>query len=762
MATFIIDQLVTRLSFERDDKAIDQVQRRLQSYRQSLNSMSQRMAIAGGALTAAGAVVGRTLLQYETSLNRLGASLGDATTEQLAALEEQARELGRTTSRSASEAVLAQRELAQAGFDVNQTLAATPGVLALSIASGLEMDRVALLLTNQLNSFGLSAEDADRVVDVLSETARSTSTTMAQLGPAFRQVGVQASNMGLSIEETAGAIAILRKAGLTAEMSGTGLRNVLARLAEVDPPASTIAGFRALGLNFDDIRAQVERGDFIGALQRMQSAGLNVGRAMQIFGVESGNAALTLVNGADAVDDFTQMLYGAKGAADEMRETMESGLPGAFAEFKSAVDDVQLTLGDSGLLAVISKVLRWMTGLARAFSDAPGPVKAFGAIVLVTGPLLLGLGVGLRVLSWSLSGYSIAITTATWLTTAWNQSNTILRLRLAAIAVWQGIVTAATWAYNSALNAVHLSTWRAIAASIVHRGITIAQTALTWAAVAAQWALNIAMTANPIGLIILAIVALIAILVGVGLAIWHFRDDIVNAFNAALNWAREHWPLLVAILLGPFGIIIWAVWKWRDQVIGAIKGVIDWVKSAIDKVKGFFGGGSVDVNINDNTRRATARTPSAQPGSPEPLLPGAQRGRVPTFHQGGIMGENGPAILQRGEMVLPPGLTAFLLGLPDLLTNLLPMMAAGPGALLPAVSAPAPIINNSVNNFYASMNRDAVTVQVTVGSTDAADIREAARLTAVEMRREIAAIVPAWFRDAMSDLASDSDTTILR
>ena len=178
----------------------------------------------------------------------------------------------------------------------------------------------------------------------------------------------------------------------------------------------------------------------------------------------------------------------------------------------------------------------------------------------------------------------------------------------------------------------------------------------------AQWALNIAMTANPIGLIILAIAALIAILVGVGFAIWRFRDDIVTAFNAALNWAREHWPLLVAILLGPFGIIIWAVWKWRDQVIGAIKGVIDWVKSAIDKVKGFFGGGSIDVNINDNTRRATARTPSAQPGSPEPLLPGAQRGRVPTFHQGGGASATW-AVLQAGELVLPRRVVSLLRGL---------------------------------------------------------------------------------------------------
>ena len=124
------------------------------------------------------------------------------------------------------------------------------------------------------------------------------------------------------------------------------------------------------------------------------------------------------------------------------------------------------------------------------------------------------------------------------------------------------------------------------------------------------------------------------------------------------------------------------------------------------------------------------------------------------------MGENGPAILQRGEMVLPPGLTAFLLGLPDLLTRL-PMMGR-PGALLPAIPGPAPVINQGDTYVYPTMAQGAITVQVTVGSTDAADIREAARLTAVEMRREIAAIVPAWFRDAMSDLASDSDTTILR
>ena len=761
MARLVVDELVSIIRFEKDDRAIGQVQQRLQSYKTTLNNVSRSMGIAGAALTGVGAVVGRTLLGFDRSMNALAATFLDQPVEAIDRLREQARELGRTTSKSATEAARAQIELARAGLSLEETYQAIPDVLNLAIAGELGMGEAAGLVTNQLAAFDLSTSETARVVDVLAATANNARTTVAELGPAFRQVAPLAANLGIEIEQVAAIIGTLRIGGLIPEQAGTAFRNIIAILQE-DPTPRVRQGFRQLGLDFESIRAQVTAGDIEGAFARMGAAGLDTRTALAIFGRESATAAAILAGSAADVQDFTDQLEAAGGAADQMRRRMESGLTGSFAEFQSKVEDVQLELGESGLLRIINKLLQGLSGLATAFSDAPGPVKTFGAYVLAGGVILLGLGVVIRAVSWAISGYSVAITTATWLTKAWNNNNTIVSLRLKAIAVWNGITAGATWAYNSALNAVHLSTWRAIAASIVHRGITIAQTALTWAAVAAQWALNIAMTANPIGLIILAIVALIAILVGVGLAIWHFRDDIVNAFNAALNWAREHWPLLVAILLGPFGIIIWAVWKWRDQVIGAIKGVIDWVKSAIDKVKGFFGGGSVDVNINDNTRRATARTPSAQPGSPEPLLPGAQRGRVPTFHQGGIMGENGPAILQRGEMVLPPGLTAFLLGLPDLLTNLLPMMAAGPGALLPAVSAPAPIINNSVNNFYASMNRDAVTVQVTVGSTDAADIREAARLTAVEMRREIAAIVPAWFRDAMSDLASDSDTTILR
>ena len=70
-------------------------------------------------------------------------------------------------------------------------------------------------------------------------------------------------------------------------------------------------------------------------------------------------------------------------------------------------------------------------------------------------------------------------------------------------------------------------------------GIPIMQalTKATWLQQAAQWALNIAMDANPIGLIIIAIAALIALVV---VAIKHYED----------------WGAALLLVMGPLGLIV--------------------------------------------------------------------------------------------------------------------------------------------------------------------------------------------------------------
>src|SRR5215471_15342536 len=135
---------------------------------------------------------------------------------------------------------------------------------------------------------------------------------------------------------------------------------------------------------------------------------------------------------------------------------------------------------------------------------------------------------------------------------------------------------------------------------------TIAVATKLWAAY--QVVLDAAMSANPVGLLILAIVALIAIV----MVLWNrfagFRAVVTAVFGAVLNaikavwsWVASNWPLLLTILLGPIGAAIAIIIQHFDTVkaiastvFGAIVGVIQtgirWVRTLGSVVGAVYGG----------------------------------------------------------------------------------------------------------------------------------------------------------------------------
>lgn len=113
-----------------------------------------------------------------------------------------------------------------------------------------------------------------------------------------------------------------------------------------------------------------------------------------------------------------------------------------------------------------------------------------------------------------------------------------------------------------------------------------------WAA--GQWLLNAALTANPIGVVVVAIAALAA---GIIYAYTHsetFRgivDALGNAFKDVFGWLRDNWPLVLGILTGPIGLAVVEIVKhWDDikstftnglrAVIDAITGAASWFVDA--------------------------------------------------------------------------------------------------------------------------------------------------------------------------------------
>ena len=452
MATTVLDELITIIGFKGDTRDLDRVQARLKQVQSNINTVARNFGIAGAALTGVGFVVGRTILSFDRAMNTLRATFLDVPAEQIQRLEKQARDLGETTSKSATDAANAQVELARAGLDANQVMKAIPDVLNLAIAGELEMAEAAGLVTNQLASFRLETTETERVVDVLAKTATSSRTTVAELGPAFRQVAPLAAGLGIEIEQTAAIIGTLRSGGLIPEQAGTAFRNILAILQE-DPTPRVRDGFKQLGLEFEDVRQMVTEGDLVGAIKLISEAGLDTKTALQIFGREAASGASSLALAAEEVDEFIQRLDAAEGTTVRMAEVMAGGLPGSVDQFRSSLESLQLELGDSGLRGLMIKVLDTIRGLLRWITDAPGPLKTLLVAVIAAGPGLLALSFGLKALAIGFRPLTTAIRTSVRLVTHWRASLRLLRMRVSrvtrglrrfATAIWSRVSPALT------------------------------------------------------------------------------------------------------------------------------------------------------------------------------------------------------------------------------------------------------------------------------------------------------------------------------
>jgi TP901 family phage tail tape measure protein len=114
-----------------------------------------------------------------------------------------------------------------------------------------------------------------------------------------------------------------------------------------------------------------------------------------------------------------------------------------------------------------------------------------------------------------------------------------------------------------------------------------------WTGIQAAW--NAVMLMNPIGLIVLAVIGLIAAIVVAYKRSETFRNIVDGAFKAVLgavkavwNWVKQNWPLLLAIITGPIGIAVLLITRNWDKIKDGAKKAVDWVKTKFSALVDFF------------------------------------------------------------------------------------------------------------------------------------------------------------------------------
>jgi phage-related protein len=106
---------------------------------------------------------------------------------------------------------------------------------------------------------------------------------------------------------------------------------------------------------------------------------------------------------------------------------------------------------------------------------------------------------------------------------------------------------------------------------------------VAWAVSAGAAAIATLLLWAPIILIGLAIAALAA------LVITHF-DKIKGAISAVFNWVKQNWPLLLAILTGPFGLAVLAIARNWDSIKAGATAVKNWIVGRFNDVVSFVTG----------------------------------------------------------------------------------------------------------------------------------------------------------------------------
>jgi TP901 family phage tail tape measure protein len=389
-----VSELEVRLSGDVREalEGLNQVGTRAQKLGRNLRrtgfQLSRRFTLP---LVAAGGAALKVAADFESGMNRVRGITG-ATGDDLEALEQQAKELGRTTPFTAAQAAEGMAFLGMAGFEVNEILGAMPSVLDLAAAAQMDLGQAADIASNILSGYRLEVEELGRVNDVLVKTFTSANTNVEQLGEAYKVVGPIASDVGIEFEEVAAALGVMADAGVQGQEAGTALRVGLGRL--LNPVPKVEERLKSLGLTTQDVNPQMNSlTDIVGALE---NAGADASDILTIFGQRGAALAPLIGSGADAIAELETTVRDSAGAAGEMADVQMEGLTGALKELRSAAEGLAIAMAESGLIGVVTSLTRALTSALQVAAEI-NPVwfqmaAAAGAVLAAAGPVLTMAG----------------------------------------------------------------------------------------------------------------------------------------------------------------------------------------------------------------------------------------------------------------------------------------------------------------------------------------------------------------------------------
>ena len=338
-------------------------------------------AVAAGA-TAIGGYALKVGTSFESTMSEVQAISG-ATGDQMQLLSDKAKEMGSTTSFSATEAGEAMTYMAMAGWKTEDMLDGIGGIMNLAAASGEDLATTSDIVTDALTAFGMSASESGKFADVLAAASSNANTNVSMLGESFKYVAPVAGSLGYSAEDTSIALGLMANSGIKASQAGTALRAALTRMVKPTDKAAALMDKYGISLTNSDgsMKTMKEVMDNLrgsmGGLSEAQQAQV----AATIFGQEAMSGMLAIVNASEAdYGKLTEAIYNSEGAAEKMANIRLDNLSGQLTLLKSAAEGFGLVVYES----MAAPLTNLATQGQQAISTLTGVLQNQGAAAMFT------------------------------------------------------------------------------------------------------------------------------------------------------------------------------------------------------------------------------------------------------------------------------------------------------------------------------------------------------------------------------------------
>jgi TP901 family phage tail tape measure protein len=390
-------KIVLRLE-DQATKELNQAAASIDKLKGGLTSLGTQMTAAFTVpIVAAGVAAVKMASDLDKAMRNIQ-SITKQTDESLAGLSQtfvdMSTDMSKTTD-SAENLAKAYYQIISSGVDAADALSVLEVATKAASAGLTETSVAAEAIVGTLNAYGLSADDAGRVSDILFETVNRGVGSFEELAASMGNVTGLANQLGVPIEEVAAAMATMSKQGINFAEASVAINQAMTSL--INPTAEGQKIIEEMG--YASGEAMVEALGFAGSLQAIaEHTGGSATEMQKLFGNVRGlRAALALTgDGAQMFSEDLLAMATAAGATDAAFAEQMKSFDAQWKNFQNTLNAMLIEIGQV-LLPILSGFMQnVLIPMIQAFRSLPEPVQQFVigllAILAAIGPILLIAG----------------------------------------------------------------------------------------------------------------------------------------------------------------------------------------------------------------------------------------------------------------------------------------------------------------------------------------------------------------------------------